>query len=269
MDFNKALSFIKAHGSERDVARLEYLISGKKPDDNIIKEIVTLQNDDGGFPCRRKKGNPSGINDTVVVLWWLFDLGVRDGHIIDKMCRYIGNKQKEDGSWDEDPALSEYGLPPWITPGNLKTIVYLTANTSYRFVLGGHEEFTNYSKALDFLKKHQDTQGKFFGFLHNTWISTSLFLLEKDKYPGIAEKGLAYLMSRLFSDWIDDQIAWALDYLGQAGLQRSHQFVENGLCTLAQRQNTDGSWASESGEKHSAGATLEVIKVLKHYGLEK
>ena len=74
-------------------------------------------------------------------------------------------------------------------------------------------------------------------------------------------------MSRPFSDWIDDQIAWALDCLSQAGLERSHQFVADGLSTLVLRQNTDGSWASESGEKHSVGATLEVIKVLKHYGI--
>jgi hypothetical protein len=123
METKKVLSFIRTRASGRGNAQLEYLTSGKKPDADIVNEIVELQNPDGGFPCCRKKGNPNAVNDTAVVFWWLHELGVHASPCIDQLCNYLIQTQNENGSWDENPSLSQFGLPPWIKPRDLKTIL--------------------------------------------------------------------------------------------------------------------------------------------------
>ena len=124
-----------------------------------------------------------------------------------------------------------------------------------------------FQKALDFLLRHRDETGKFYGYLHTTWIASSVFGMAGDQYAEVARKGLQTLMDRPFSEWADSQIAWALDCLSSAGLPKDHPFVEKCLAELLQRRGPDGRWSSEDGEAYAVGATIQVLKVLKHYGL--
>ncbi len=57
---------------------------------------------------------------------------------VDRVYAYFLAVQKEDGGWDEDPALAQYDLPPWITPGNLQTRLYLSLYVSYWLGLKGY-----------------------------------------------------------------------------------------------------------------------------------
>jgi len=43
--------------------------------------------------------------------------------------------------------------------------------------------------------------------------------------------------------------------------------VDRCLSELIRRQSPDGSWSSEDGEAYAVGATIQAVKVLKHYGL--
>jgi hypothetical protein len=79
--------------------------------------------------------------------------------------------------------------------------------------------------------------------------------------------GLQALASTPLSEWDDSQIAWALDCLSRGGLPKKHPFVEACLNQLFHRQKADGSWASEDGEGSAVGATIQVLKVMKRYGL--
>jgi hypothetical protein len=73
-------------------------------------------------------------------------------------------------------------------------------------------------------------------------------------------------MGRPLPEWVASQIGWALSCLAQAGIPKAHPFVERGLAELARRQRPDGSWTSEDGGTHDVGATIEAVKVFKHYG---
>ena len=115
--------------------------------------------------------------------------------------------------------------------------------------------------------KHQDETGKFHGYLHTTWIATSVLFIAERRHLEAAEKGLQFLMGKSLSEWADSQIAWALDCMKRAGLAKDHPFVKTCLNELMRRQRSDGSWSSEDGEAFAVGATIEVLKVLKYYGL--
>jgi hypothetical protein len=62
-------------------------------------------------------------------------------------------------------------------------------------------------------------------------------------------------------------LAWLCCYLRDAGLDTEHPFVKRCLENLLKKQRSDGSWDSENGEAFAANATVEALRVIKHYGL--
>lgn len=53
--------------------------------------------------------------------------------------------------------------------------------------------------------------------------------------------------------------------LGDAGLPADLGLVVRCLADLEGKQRADGSWGSEDGEAHAAGATVEALRVLRVY----
>jgi squalene cyclase len=267
MDIARAIAFIEEKGSSLEKARFRRLLHGVPPEPSVTLPFTELQNTDGGFPYAMTKGNLSTIDDTLVALWWLDELGMLDSPAAEQATAYLLAVQQDDGGWDEDPALAQYDLPPWISPGDLHARLYLSAYAAYWLAAMGYVAQPALQRALDFLLQHQDERGKFYGYLHTTWIATSVFLMAGQPYSVFAGKGLQVLLDRPLAEWADSQIAWALNCLGKAGLPKGHPLVDKCLAELWQRQRPDGSWSSEDGATFDVGATLGAVKVFKHYGL--
>ena len=267
MDIRKSIAFLETKGTELEKARLQCILHGSHPSPELCQGLFELQNTDGGFPFAMHRSNLSTLNETTVALWWLEELDLLTSPAADQALDYLIRTQRPDGSWDEDPGLAQYELPPWIQLGDPRTQLYLSAYAAYWLAVGGRTSLPAFRKALHFLIRHQDETGKFYGYLHTSWIATGVFMLSGKRYREMANLGLQALSNRALSEWADSQIAWALDCLSQGGLPQSDPFVKKCLDELLIRQNPDGSWASEDGEASAVGATLQVIKVLKRYGL--
>lgn len=268
MNIKAAAAFLRDRGTEFEKARSEWIINKVKPQSGILQSFLDLQGESGGFPFGEQKGNLCTVDSTLNAIWWLDELGMFDTSHVDRALRYLFAVQKNDGGWDEDPAIMQYKLPPWITPGDLRTRVYLSAYASYWLALKGHIEHPQFRNALYFLVSHQEDSGKFFGFLHNTWIAVSAFALAGRPYAKIVSKGLKYLVAKPFDEWADSQIAWALECLGRAGLPRVHPFVSECIDELASRQKPDGTWVSEDGDAFTAQATLSAVKAFKIFDMQ-
>jgi len=268
MNIEAAAAFLCERGTEFEKARSEWVLNKVKPQSGVLRSFLELQCESGGFPFGGEKGNLSTVHSTVTAIWWLDDLGLFDSVHADQAFEYLYAVQKDDGGWDEDPAITKYRLPPWITPGDLRTRVYLSAYASYWLALRGHIEHPQFRNALYFLVSHQEESGKFFGFLHTTWIAVSAFALAGRPYAKIVSKGLKHLMGKPFDEWADSQIAWALECLGRAGLPKVHPFISDCLDELAKRQKPDGTWISEDGEAFTVQATLSAVKAFKIFGVE-
>jgi len=267
MDITRSIALIEQRGSDLEKARLGHILYGRKPEAILIQDLVQPQNEDGGFPYKMAHGNLSSVSTSLTALWLLDELGYLSSPTADKTIGYLLAVQREDGGWDEEAAIKKYDLPPWISPGDLRTRVYLTAYAAYWLAVTGYTEHPSFHKALEFLHNHQDESGKFHGFLHNTWLATSAFLMAGPQQSDIAEKGLQSLANVPLAEWEASQIAWALDCLSRAGLPGSYPFVKKCLSELVNRQRPDGSWSSEDGEDFAVGATIGVLKVLKFYDL--
>lgn len=266
MDTEKAVVFIESRGTELERARLRCILQGTPAPTEVYQDLSGLQNPDGGFPFDMHKGNLSTHNETTVALWWLEELELLQSQIAQQAFDYLLNTQQPDGSWDEDPRLAEYELPPWIKLNDPRTRLYLSAYVAYWLALGGRTSMPAFRKVLHFLARHQDETGKFLGYLHTTWIATAAFLMAGKRYAGISRNGMHVLSARELSAWEDSQIAWALDCLSQAGMPKKDPFVSKCLTELIRRQAADGSWASEDGEAAAVGASIQAIKVLKRHG---
>jgi hypothetical protein len=267
VDIDKSINFIGEKGSNLEKARINCILHGTNPQQDVVQGFIHLQNEDGGFPFGMAKDNLSTINETTVALWWMEELELLTSPDAKQAFAYLLATQLEDGGWDEDPRLAQYNLPPWIQLGELKTRLYLSAYATYWLAVGGHQTLPAFRRALHFLLRHQDYTGKIFGYLHSTWIATGVFLLAGDRYAKVASPGIQVLSGRPLAKWEDSQIAWAVDCLSRGGLPKNHPFIEGCLDELSRRQKADGSWASEDGEAFAVSATIQVLKVLKRYNL--
>jgi hypothetical protein len=267
MNIDKSISFVNTRGTEIEKARMNYILHGIRPPPKIHQSLYELQNVDGGFPFGMQRGNLSTVNQTTVALWWLDELGLLNSPAANQALDYLLRTQKTDGSWDEDPRLTQYKLPPWIKLNDLRTRLYLSAVASYWLALGSMTSLPAFRQALHFLIRNQDESGKIFGYPHTTWISSAVFLLAGQRYSSIASRGVIALSTRPMSDWEDSQLAWALDCLSRGGLSKHVPFMKNCLQELSHRQKSNGSWASEDGVTSAVSATIQAVKVLKHCGL--
>jgi squalene cyclase len=267
MNVDKAMAFLRQYGTDFERARMEWTVNKIKPDDAVVTPFLELQGSDGGFPYGKEKGNLSTVNNTLSAISCLHDLGLFDSRHAERAFRFLLSVQKDDGGWDEDAAIVKYDLPSHITPGDLRTRLYLSSLACYWMALKRYNEHPNFREALYFLVSHQEESGKFFGFLHTTWIAVSAFAIAGRPYAKIVSRGLKYLMEKPFDEWADSQIAWVLECLGRAKLPKVHPFVSDCLSELAQRQKPDGAWVSEDGEKFTTVATLSAIKAFKIYGV--
>jgi hypothetical protein len=265
MEIKQSIRFIEENGSDLEKARLRFVLYNMKPEPEVLQPFVELQNRDGGFPLNRAKEEQSTLNDTLNALWWMEELGMLGSPAADRTVDYLFETQLEDGGWDEDPDLAQDDLPPWILPGNLNTRLYLTAYAAYWLTLKGYGGFPALQNALLFIYRHLNERDGFQGFLHTTWIATSVFFMAGAPYGEAARSGLQILADRPLSEWQDSQIAWALDCLGKAGLSKEEPFIETGLNELLRRRSPDGSWSSEDGAAFAVTATIEALKVLKQY----
>ena len=205
MDIGAYVSFVEENGTDLEKARFRRLFLGVAPEPAVVRTLTSLQNDDGGFPCRMTAGNPSSVNDTLRALNWLDELGMLESPEAGRAFRYLLSIQKGDGAWDETPAATRYGTPPWATPGELNARLYLTAQSAYWFAVRGHRAEAAFEEALGFLLQHREDTGRFPGFLHTTWIATSAFTMAGEEYSSVVDQGLQALRARPIAKWVDSQ----------------------------------------------------------------
>jgi squalene cyclase len=266
IDLDRALIYIDENGNVQDKARLLYILMQESPPDYIVRPLLDKQNPDGGFPSRPRTENPSSVDNTLTALWQLNELGMLGTLEAQRALDFLFSTQMVDGGWDENPALPEHDLPPWIKPGQVATRNYLSAYAAFWLGIAARTQQDTFQRAATYLTLQQEPGGKIPGYQHGQWIGTSVFFLGGDAFSLPAQSGLSILDQIPLTAWEDSQIAWATDCLGMAGVPAENAFIHKMLPELASRQEANGSWSSEDGPAYAVSATISTIKALKRFG---
>jgi hypothetical protein len=90
-------------------------------------------------------------------------------------------------------------------------------------------------------------------------------------YPGpdpeSFHRAVAVVEANYSPDWQGAYLAWLLRCLQDAGLPADHPLVARCLADLECKQQPDGSFEPESGERYAVDATVAALRALKGYGL--
>lgn len=264
----RAVEFVRTRGSVIERARMAAILRGEMPDRTALAQIASLQKRDGGFGYWLR--DFSSVCDTVYVLTWLDDLGVRTGPSVDHAFSYLVERQLPDGGWDEVDQVRSVEHPPFLEPGKDSTRVWLSAYCAHWFVRFGRAEPPAAKACPVRYLEAKALQGNLLagGQLRATWDALVLFNYHPGPDSDLFRRTLA-AVERGYepAKWEGNYLAWLGCCLRDAGLPLTHPLVQRCLEDLVAKQRPDGSWDSEDGEAHSADSTIQVLRVLNHYGL--
>jgi hypothetical protein len=269
MDCRKAVSHVRRHGTGFERARLERIIDGVEPSAGALAELAAMQHPDGGFAYWLPDRTISTVCDTAYVLGWLDDLNLREGPIVDRAVRFLFSHQKADGGWDEVEALRRLDVPEFLVQGEPTTRTWLTAYCAHWLMLFGYADAPICRGCpVHFLLKHRDESGRLIGYQRATWDALPIF----HRFPQLSGDAYAQALAATERElapaqWAGSYVAWLLRALRDCRLPADHELVEPLLAALTSRQQADGSWDSESGEQHAVDATIEVLRVLRDFGV--
>lgn len=266
MNAEKAIRFIKENGTALEKYRLGYLLGKEKSSELPLRYLRKLQNDDGGFPYNSEKGKESSVNVTSSNLDLLIELELGESDICKKTLEWLRNTQGEDGSWDENKAITQYSPPFWDVPGDFKTKMWLTASISNDLIKLSYGKSQAVRKATEFLLTNRDEEGKFAGFLHSTWIAVGVFGQLEGADSEIVKKALRVIDKNLsrMEDGASDFI-WCLECCHAAGISKEESVVKKCISRVIGLQRENGAWASIDGERYIVSTTISALRVLKMY----
>jgi hypothetical protein len=266
MNLERSVGFVQRRGSPVERARLAAILWDKAPRQQVLDELAAAQNPDGGFAYRMEPGQVSSVGNTAFVLQWLDDMKVRRGPIVEPACRFLLDRQQADGGWDEPEAIQALSPPEWREPGRIEARVWLTAYCAHVLIRFGFAEAEGSGCPALFLLAHCDETGRLAGYLRATWIALPMLALHPGRDSEPFRRAMSVVEVHYAADWDASRVAWLLRCLGDAGLPAEVGLVARCLADLEGKQRPDGSWGSEDGEDHAAGATVEALRVLRAYG---
>ncbi len=261
----EAIAFVQARGDVIEQARLSSIVWGQSPSESVLKKLTEMQHPDGGFSHFIL--DFSTVCDTVWVLIWLDELGLRNGPIVERAFDFLLQHQKEDGGWDEVERVQEIEAPEFLVPGRVETRVWLTAYCAHWFVRFGRAEPPEAKGCpVNFLRQYREPSGRLKGYLRATWDALVLFSYHPGPHSDDFQQALG-IIEQEFSprEWEGSYLSWLMCCLKDAGLSIGHPLVRRCLAALAKKQRPDGSWQSEDGEQYAAHASIEALRILKHY----
>jgi hypothetical protein len=268
MNVESAFKFIERFGNMLEGYRAKYLFQGARDDEAPLHYLRSLQNQDGGFPYNLEMGKPSSVNETSGILRLIAELNLGESDVGQKVMNYLFQIQSLDGSWNENPEISQFNPPRWDNPNNINTRMWLTGDITVHLVQLGYNESQHVKQAYKFLLKHMDEKGKVEGPKIATWIAMAIFGTLEGLESSHVRKALD-----LVESWLDEEpeedasfLCWYLECLSYAGVPREHALVRKCLKKLLTLHDKDGGWKSADGARYDVATTINALKLLKQFG---
>ncbi len=237
--------------------------------------IVELQNLDGGFPCRGKKGNPSCLNNTCSLMGKLIrDPRSEAKESLQKACEWVLSTQSEEGAFVEPEELATVpDLVPWVRPG--KPTPDMPQLTAYLLQAGyGNREETK--KAIAHLLRYWRNADGSFKKKYLIW--NIIEILRRTGLPEDSEEvqeaikaTRAYLREKCWNN--PPGLLWCLGSLRSAEISKDHPLVQEVFKRMMTLRNKDGGWSNEDNKgkiqsQTDPAFTRSVLKAFQAFGFK-
>jgi len=262
---DKAYEYIRKNGSILENAKLDIIFEKniEKSKQIILEHFKSLQNEDGGFPYQNIQGNISTINHTVSSLITLVDYGLTENLIIEKAIKFLFERQKKEGCWDEQHDLLLLNPPVWDTPENLFTQIWLTANTCHLLILLNLKYSQYLMRGIEFLLQNRTKNGKINGYLLSNWIAIAIFSKLRDSESEIVKDFISVIGDNLEKILGTSDAVWCLRCFLDGGVSSKNYILKILLEDIYKSQKSDGRWESVDGSEFDIKTTLEIVRLLK------
>ena len=269
-DYERAVSFILAHGSGVELHALNELEGGDRyevPSDSVVEQqLLDGQRPDGGW-APFWAADYSSLDATCYRLAQ-FERAWIPSWLPQTALEFLRSRQRPDGSWEEDESVRDL-VPPWTKPGDLAARLYVTANCGWWLINGmahgaqGYEDEA--ARAGAYLEQYLAPDGSLPSFLQTHWLAAALWIrLEwgQPDLPEQAKRALDYLATRLDDETPAGALGWMLTTLAGLGIPEEHPAITKAVALLDQQQRPDGGWTSEDGPGRDTWVTMQALLAL-------
>jgi len=254
-----------------------------------IKELLSLQNVDGGWPFKWQKQMPSSIPFSAKALNALIRAKANgEAEFFRKVTTFLLKHQNLDGGWAENCALEKY-IPKTVEvlPGKLKEPYWSTTSRSVTWITGivlsalTDSKFQNrqvIDKAVGFLVKNQLKNGGWIpykGYTFRADISSTSTAVKALLKAGLTGDSLIFRRAReCIVKEVQELEYWKEPIQAVAALETFLMLgdsVESEYCkllieTLISQQRPDGGWNPISPKHPSEiSVTTEILEVFIEY----
>jgi len=104
--------------------------------------------------------------------------------------------------------------------------------------------------------------------LHSTWVSIGVFGQLEGSKADTVEKALKVMQQNIekITDDASD-LAWCLECVYAAGIPKENPLVKRYIKELSSLQHENGAWKSDDVEEHTVSTPINVLNMLKRYGV--
>jgi len=276
-----AVSYVLENGNPFHKLKL-LLILNLQPEKRreLVRELKSMQNSDGGWPWQLQKGKPSGISQTTRTLELLLKTGEsKSSDMVKRAVAFLFQKQNEDGGWSENPELKEI-IPKdwnWISTEHSG---YQTADAINVLIEAGYSKDARVAKAVNFLYQAQNEEGGWPSYVGPDYpyegsdiaamdhIVAALLRFGEPKDSLVLKKAVDALWKHK-ENWKEpvDGAAVLCVFL-MLDYPLNHEYVRELVANLIESQRPDGGWNWFGDSPSNPAQTVYCLEQLLKCGIE-
>jgi hypothetical protein len=263
VDIDAAIGFVVARGDAVDRARLSSLRTHAAPPEDVLANVEAGQLANGGWPAGDL--TVASIDATCFRLAEIDDLNGLGRPAAKRALDFLANRQRLDGSWEEDRALAD-SAPPWARPGDPEARFYLTGNAAFWLAAASASSDpdappydTALTRAAQAIRDALDDTGAWPGFLISGWLAAAVLHRTEWFYESAR---IQFTLAERVDTMSAADVAWMLAALRRVGADTDESLMAAARRRLDETQRSDGAWPSDDAPAFDVHTTLTALRAL-------